>query len=167
MAEGLGIRDWRLPGIATVMARKGCTADAIGAAVGAEFPAGPAVTCDGTVSVLGTGPGSWLVLGEDQDHEFTERYAEKLAGLASVSDQSSGYAVIELSGPVARRVLQRGAPIDLHPDSFASGSVATTVIAHIGVTIWRNDAPDTFTVAVFRSLYESFRHWLEEVAEHA
>ena len=88
----------------------------------------------------------------------------RLSGLASLSDQSSAYAVFRLSGLGARTLLQRGVSIDLDPAAFSPGSAATSVISHIGVIFWQLDNAPTYEVAVFRSLARSFRHWLDSVA---
>ena len=47
--------------------------------------------------------------------------AERLKGLASISDQSGGRTVIRISGPRARDVLAKGLPIDLDPRGFPLG----------------------------------------------
>src|SRR5258708_26399250 len=86
--------------------------------------------------------------------------ADKLGGLSSCSDQSGSYVLLRVGGEDARRVLQRGAFIDLHPSVFRRGSGATTVIAHIGVIFWQLDDAPIFEVATFRSYAFSFRKWL-------
>ena len=149
-------------GIATVMARKGVSAERIGEALGLELSGRPKAVSKGSVVALGTGPGTWLVMDEAAGWDFADRLQERLTGLASVSDQSSSYAILRLSGPGTRTILQRGASIDFHPDAFHTGCAATTVIAHIGVIIWQVDELPTFDVAVFRSLSGSFQHWLKE-----
>lgn len=151
-------------GIASVMARKGVDAGAIGAVLGATLPERPAAVFAGGRAIVGTGPGTWLVLEEGAGGDFAEGLAYALAGLAAVSDQSSGYLVQRLSGAGARTLLQRGAAIDFHPDAFRPGSAATTVIAHIGVILWQVDDAPTYEVATFRSFAASFRHWLDETA---
>ncbi|GAA0313228.1 hypothetical protein GCM10009087_24280 [Sphingomonas oligophenolica] len=149
-------------GIASVMARKGIAAAEICAALGARMPDRPLATFIGGRTVVGTGPGTWLVTEEDAAPDFAETLQQVLAGLASVSDQSGGYAVQRLSGPAARTVLQRGAAIDFHPTAFSTGSAATTVIAHIGIIMWQVDEQPTYDVAMFRSYSQSFRHWLNQ-----
>jgi methylglutamate dehydrogenase subunit D len=52
----------------------------------------------------------------------------------------------------------------LHPTVFRPDSVATTVIAHIGVIFWQLDDAPTFEVATFRSYAFSFRRWLDATA---
>ena len=158
MAERITIVPRDGLGIASVMARRGIDPSTIGA----DLPRGPGASFSGPRTVLGTGPGSWLFLEENAAPQFAETLAASLAGLASVSDQSSAYVVQRLSGPGARTLLQRGIALDLHPDVFRTGSAATTVIAHIGVLLWQVDDGPSFDIATFRSFAGSFRHWLEQ-----
>jgi heterotetrameric sarcosine oxidase gamma subunit len=147
-------------GMATVMARKGVTGAAIGAALGVTPPTGPGTESTNDLTMIGTGPESWLVVKTNATPDFANELSEMLADLASVSDQSGSYAVTQLSGPHARKLLQRGAAIDFHPDCFRAGSAATTLIAHIGVIIWQVDDRPTYHVATFRSYAASLQHWL-------
>ena len=164
MAEQLSCQEVTGRRVATVMARKSADAQEIGKALGLELGDGPRTFSNGTMLAIGTGPGAWLVMDEAGGDDFADRLQDRLYGLASVSDQSSSYAILRLSGPGARTILQRGASVDFHPDAFSAGSVATTVIAHIGAIIWKVDDLPTFDVAVFRSLSGSFRHWLKQAA---
>jgi sarcosine oxidase subunit gamma len=165
VAEGLTIETREGLALATVMARKGVSARAIGEALGAPAPEGPQVGPGAELALVGTGPGTWLALGETDAADFEARLRRSLGPLASVSDQSSGYVVYRLAGPAARTLLQRGAPIDLHPAAFPAASAAVTMIAHVGVILWRPDEAPTFAVAVFRSFAGSFQHWLETAAQ--
>jgi sarcosine oxidase subunit gamma len=133
---------------------------AIGDAFGLAIEARPRVFAGAGISLIGTGPDSWLAFADPAPADFAQTLAERLAGLASVSDQSSGYCVFSLSGATARTVLQRGAAIDFHDDAFGPGSVATTMIAHIGVIIWRPGEAPAYDIALFGSFMSSFRHWL-------
>ncbi len=152
-------------GLATVMARKGVEPAAIGAALRVDLRDGPTCsTCDGIV-LLGTGPGSWLAHSDAAPAEWAAGLRDRLGPLASVSDQSGGYAIFRLSGRDARTVLQRGASIDFHPAAFGPGAVATTVIAHIGVVIRQVDDAPTYDILLFRSFAGSFRHWLDTTIE--
>ncbi len=149
-------------GVAAVMARKGVAASAIGAALGLEMPSGPRATFADQRTVVGTGPGTWLIIADDAEPDFAEDLADRLAGLASVSDQSSGYTIRRFSGPGARTLLQRGAAIDFDPAVFSKGSAATTVISHIGVILWQADDMPAYDCAVFRSFDSSFQHWIDQ-----
>lgn len=147
--------------IAAVMARKNIGADAIGAALNMTLADGPVLSYGPDILLVGTGPGCWLAIA-DAAPDFAASLTARLAGLASITDQSSGYSITRIAGEGARRLLQRGAAIDLHPAAFAAGSVATTVIAHIGVIFWQIDDAPTYDIATFRSFAGSFSHWLDQ-----
>ena len=150
--------------MASVMARKGVPDEAIADALGHGMPDSPRAQFAGPTTVLGTGPGAWLVIDERANAGLAEILQARLAGLASVCDQSSGYVVHRVSGPGARTLVRRGAAIDVHPSCFGPGSAATTVMAHIGVILWQVDEGPTYDFATFRSFAGSFRHWLDQTA---
>ena len=153
--------------IATVIQRRGKSRE-LSAAVTANFtvdmPAGAEWTANNGVAWLGTGPGKWLAISEARDAEFVEKLETKLAGFASVIEQSDGLGVLRLSGPALFKTLEKGVQVDLAPDAFPTGSVAVTSVAHIGVTLWKVDDRPMIDVAVARSLCNSFLHWLEASA---
>lgn len=160
MAERVTVTERTGLGIVSVMQRRGASAAALSAAIGCALPEGPLRAAEGPLSIIGIGPGSWLVMTEDAASDWAEMLQTRLAGLASVSDQSSGYLVQRIAGPGAADLLQRGVAIDLHPAAFPPRSVATSVIAHIGVILWRLDDA-VFDVAIFRSYADSFRRWVD------
>lgn len=177
-APGLSVRERAGLGLATVLVRKGRLPELQQAAQslwGMALRDEPAVSGDGRVAFVGISPGGWLAVSPGGGWRFARELAQRLQGLASVSDQSSGYGVLRLSGPAVRDVLAKGAPLDLHPREFPPGRSAVTDIAHVGGVLWRVDGTalaepgdmpgGSFDVAVFRSLAGSFFHWLEESAE--
>lgn len=161
MPDAIDIEERTGFGLATVMARKGVAADDVARALDLPPVDGPRWSGDARLALIGTGPGTWLALSTGAPETHAARLAEALGPLASIADQSGGYAILRLSGPGARTVLQRGAPIDLHPQAFAPGSAAVTVIAHIGAILRQLDEAPTYEVAVFRSYAASFRRWLD------
>lgn len=167
MADGITLAERSGLGLATIMARRNVTAAAIGQALAAPAPDGPSRGDGAEIALLGTGPGIWLALCENAGDYWEDRLTAKLSGIASVSDQSGGYVVFRIGGPHARRLLQQGVALDLDPAAFPPDRVAVTVIAHIGVILWRCAAGDAFDVAVFRSFASSFRQWAEATAAHA
>jgi methylglutamate dehydrogenase subunit D len=150
-------------GIATVMARKGVTPAMVGSTLGLDAPRGPR-SASGAVTLLGTGPGTWMAVTDHAAPDWADELALKLKGVASVSDQSGGYVIFGISGPEARSTLQKGVFIDLDESAFGPGSVATTVVAHIGIILWQADSAPSFEVALFRSFSHSFREWLDAAA---
>jgi methylglutamate dehydrogenase subunit D len=131
--------------IATVIARKG-KAKAL-----AE-----ALTSMRGITVHWAGPDQYFVYG-------AAPLTKKLAGLASIADQSHGRVVIRISGPMARTVLAKGTPVDLDGSVFKIGDCALTQMAHVGVHI-AHVAKDTFDLSVFRGFSESFWEWLTSQA---
>jgi heterotetrameric sarcosine oxidase gamma subunit len=160
VAEALRITERSTLALASVMARKGVDAAALTERLGLAPPEGPQAARDDETTLIGVGPGAWLAIDERGRAGWAAGLGERLAGIASVTDQSSGYVIFRLSGEGAGALLQKGAFIDLDPVAFACGVAATTVIAHIGVIIWKVDDAPTFDVALFRSFAGSFRDWI-------
>jgi sarcosine oxidase subunit gamma len=164
VADPLQITETTGFGLVAVMASKGIGATAIGQCLGLAAPATPHWAGDATLALIGTGPGTWLARCEAPGPDWPDALATRLAGLASATDVSSSYRVFRIAGSDATRLLQRGAFLDFALPAFGPGSVAVTVIAHIGVIIRQIDASPTYELAVFRSLGESFQHWLTTTA---
>ena len=157
-------------GLATLQARKGQEAalrEAIRQYCGVMLPDRPAVASADTIAFAGLGPQHWLGMADGSSHRLATALKAAIGPLASIVDQSGGYVVFRVGGPAIRDVLAKGFPIDLHERAFPPGAAATTVAAHIGAIIWRNEDQDgcaSFDIAVFRSLSRSFWHWFSEAA---
>lgn len=54
-------------------------------------------------------------------------------------DLSHSRTHLRVAGPQAQACLNRLVSVDLRKRSFPSGSVAVTVMHHVGVTVWRSD----------------------------
>jgi len=150
-------------GLATLEARKGQAAalDAsVEAAYGTKLPTGPMAAKGNGVRFIGVAPGQWFAVSDTLSNEaLADDLAEKLEGLASVADHSSGRAVVRVEGPDAISALAKGLAIDLDPRVFSDGAAATTNVGHMGVLVWRDG--DAYDLAVFRSVAGSFCHWLK------
>jgi methylglutamate dehydrogenase subunit D len=151
-------------GLATVIARKGHSI-ALREALrshGIELAEGLRRSAGGDLAFIGTGPGTWLATHELGGDALKAALAP-LAAMTAMADQSSAYVVLRVSGPEVREALAKLVPIDLHPRAFRVGDAASTVAAHIGVTVWRleDDAGSAvFEIALYRSFAASFRHAL-------
>lgn len=113
------------------------------------------------VTYLWSGPASWLALADRDDPDFSPNLADRLAGVAAVTDQSDGRAILSVRGPASRDALAKLVPIDLHPGVFAEDATALTLAGHINVQIWRN-GEDAFELACFRSFAEALYQSLRE-----
>jgi heterotetrameric sarcosine oxidase gamma subunit len=153
-------------GLATVIARKGravALAVRVKERLGVDLPAAPQRETSNALSLMGTGPGTWLATHEQGMSGLLSALRENIGDLAAISDQSDGYAVLRLTGPEVPEALAKLVFIDLHPGAFGVGHVACNVAAHTGITLWRlEDGPDgaIFELAVYRSFAASFRHAL-------
>jgi methylglutamate dehydrogenase subunit D len=153
-------------GIATMQARQGQDAslrERIRQHFLVELPDRPAIVRAGGVSFAGIGPQHWLALNDDGGHLFSGSLRALVTPLASVSDQSGGYVVFRVGGRGIRETLAKGFPIDLDPRAFKPGDAATTIVSHIGATMWRceddTNGSACFEIALFRSLSQSFWEW--------
>lgn len=69
---------------------------------------------------------------------------------ANVSDAR---AVFEVSGPHAREVMAKLAPVDFAPAAFTQGMFRRSRLAQVPAAFWMNEQ-DAFTVVCFRSVAE-------------
>ncbi len=116
------------------------------------------------VDVQWAGADQFYVQGEGlEDGALYSDLKKRLAGIASVSDQSHGRVVIRVAGSKARGLLDKGTPVDLHASEFPVGKSALTQMAHVSVHLTRTGA-DEFTLSVFRGFSESFWEWLTSQA---
>jgi sarcosine oxidase subunit gamma len=165
--RGVVVADRDGMGLATVLVRKGQLAllrQRVRERFGIELPHGPQRSARGAVAFAATGPAAWLATCEEHGNSFALSLKEAVGNAASVSDQSSGYAVLRLTGPRLRDALAKMMPLDLHERAFQTGAVASTIALHVGATLWRladgADGSPVFEIAVFRSLAASFWHSL-------
>ena len=80
--------------------------------------------------------------------KITKALGKSHALAANVSDAR---AVFEVSGPHARDVLAKLAPVDLAPDVFTHGMFRRTRMAQVPAAFWLREA-DTFQIICFRSV---------------
>jgi methylglutamate dehydrogenase subunit D len=154
--------------IAILMPRRGKEQDlknAVAAGYCIDLPDGPRVARKAAVSFAGIGVQQWMAAAEPPvSTDFVLRLCDRVAGLASVANQSDSRVVLRLHGDRVRDVLAKGVPVDLHPRSFKTGDIASTVIAYIGVQIEQLDDQPTFQLTAFRGLAGSLWSWLTKSA---
>jgi len=151
--------------IATVIARGDprVLSARVRSAYGVELPSRPRLAAGGRITLMGTGPRTWLAIRE-RAGPLSEELRSELGEAAAVADQSDAYAVMRLSGAKVRATFEKGLGVDLHPRVFRAGDGAVTPCAHLGVVLWQIDELPTYEVAVARSLAAAFWHWLSESA---
>ncbi|WP_416914181.1 sarcosine oxidase subunit gamma [Seohaeicola sp.] len=111
------------------------------------------------------------ILSSAQDQWFLEQEGEiaddmcaplerALSGIASVTEQTGGWARFEINGPNPTKVLSRLCPLDA--TQMAADQVARTNIHHIGCLVWR--VGSGFAVMGPRSTAGSLWHALKDAA---
>jgi heterotetrameric sarcosine oxidase gamma subunit len=157
-------------GIASVIARKGkgeALARRVSERFGIELFDGPRRSSTDNLAFVGIGPGAWIAIHERGRDALMPALHDAIGDLAALVDQSDGYAVLKLSGLFVRETLAKLLPVDLHPSAFAVGCTASTVAAHMSVTLWHaEDGTDgvAFEIAIYRSFALSFWHALSQSA---
>lgn len=181
MAEGrrsplAGLLPWSLPDGAVVLSEL-AFAEQVGVRVRAPAPAYVAgvplamqpnrVASMRAVRTLWLGPDEWLVTAPaSAAPDLFGRLSRALAGRhASVTDLSASRAVIELAGPRARTLLEKGCGLDLHPRAFGPGQCAQTVFAKLPVIIDQLTPAPAYRLFVRRSAARWLADWLIDAAE--
>ncbi len=137
--------------------------DAVSQALGLALPtqALPTQACTtvtgDALRLVWVGPDDWFVIGAKGEAATIEaRLRQALAGQHfAVTDVSSGYTVLHLSGHPVREVLAQGCPLDLHPRTFRPGSAAGSVFFKASVWLWEIDAAPVYEVLV-RNSFRSY-----------
>ena len=125
--------------------------------------AGPGKSVTGSDgSMLRVEPLKWWLLGA----ATPELEAEQGATL----DLSHSRTRVRVLGGDATTLLNRLLPLDLREQKFPSGTVASSAIHHVGVTLWRSELsyelfiPRGFALSVWEVLFESALQFGVEVA---
>jgi sarcosine oxidase subunit gamma len=143
---GIVLTEVRFP---TVLNVRGNASDAafcggMEAALGVVPPAAPnSVAVREELAVLWLAPDEWLLIATGGAEGVEGALEDKLSGVfATVVDLSDNYVCIRIEGANARRVLQKGWTLDLHPRAFGIGQCAQSMLAHAPVILRQiSDAP--------------------------
>ncbi|MFD2207025.1 sarcosine oxidase subunit gamma [Kiloniella antarctica] len=112
---------------------------------------------------MGMAQDQFLVLFDHCDDKPLEVVSKHLNDSAYLTDQSDSYVMLRVSGLNSRLVLERICPIDLAPTAFPEGSVARTIMEHLGAVIV-HEKKDTFLLMSARSSAKSFLEAVETSA---
>jgi sarcosine oxidase subunit gamma len=126
--------------------------------LGVPVPGPNRVTTVGERAILWLGPDEYLVVAPDGDA------VSDVTG-ESVVDVSANRTTIELSGPHARDVLEKGMSIDLHPRSFGPGHCAQTLLARAQVIVRQVGDEPTYHVLVRGSFAPYLADWLADASK--
>ena len=136
---------------------------ALGARRGINFPEFGRIARARAEHYRLTRPERWLVLtAPGPPGAALSLWREAGAGCAAAVDLSSAFASLYLAGPAVREVLARGCRLDLQDEAFASGSVASTHMAQVAVTLAA--LPAGWLLLTPATTARHFREWLSAAA---
>ncbi len=148
------VRVGHITSLAPRMGQRKAASSALKKAHNMTFPAPGRATGKAGCRAIWSGQGQAFLLGPAPDKSLTDTCA--------LTDQSDGWAVMELGGPTAREVLARLSPLDLRPSVFKRGATALSLLGHMNAQVTRTGA-DTYQLMVFRSMAATAVHELGEV----
>ncbi|WP_326777808.1 sarcosine oxidase subunit gamma [Streptomyces sp. NBC_01445] len=162
-ARGVRLTEW--PFLSMVNVRVDPTSAAatrIERTLGAPLPREHGeTTSSGAHTAFWLGPDEWLVLSQTEEGVAAAELREALAAdPGSVVDVSANRTTLELSGPAARQVLEKGCPLDLHPRAFGPGRAVSTTVGPIAVLLWQVDDGPTYRLLPRSSFADYLARWL-------
>jgi len=137
-------------------------ADRIEKALGAPLPRQCGhTTASGPHMVAWLGPDEWLVLSQTDAITVAGELRTALAAApGSAVDVSANRTTLELTGPAARQVLEKGCPLDLHPRAFGPGQAVSTTVGPVPVLLWQVDDAPTYRLLPRSSFADYLARWL-------
>jgi heterotetrameric sarcosine oxidase gamma subunit len=106
--------------------------------------------------MIWTGRGQYMLVGN-------KPAGRALTRSSALTDQTDGWAVMQLTGDNAAKVLARLCPLDLRPDSFKNGHTARTEFAHMMAVVSR--IPKGFEIMVMRSFAQTAVNSLQQAMD--
>lgn len=143
------------------------SAKALEEALGLTLPAHVgAVSSANGVFVLWMSPDEFLLVTDPENGAVVDT-ADRVAVLAaalgdlpgSVIDLSANRVVLELSGPSATDLLEKGFAIDLHPTAFPAGSAIQSMFGKVAAFVWKREE-NKYYVLVRSSFAEHTINWI-------
>ncbi|MEE9301860.1 MAG: sarcosine oxidase subunit gamma family protein, partial [Alphaproteobacteria bacterium] len=114
----------------------------------------------GGLLALWLGPDEWLLVGPEAS-DLEARLRSALSGQhVAITDVSANRTVLELGGPKAREVLNKGCPLDLDPRVFGPGQCAQSILARAQLLLHQRDIEPTYHLYVRGSFAFYAASWL-------
>ncbi len=151
-----------LVSIATPMGGEDALNAVVKSAYGGSLPApgNSVLNEENSVRLLGLQRDQVFALFPHEGDYALRKIADALGEAGYYTDQSDGWAMIRLSGPLALAALERICPLDLDSRSFPEGAVARTAMEHVNTVILR-EGTECFLLMAARSYAESLHHAVE------
>ena len=141
--------------------------EAVKGVIGTDLPVEPnTIAASADVTAFWLGPTEWLLrTSPGGERDLIARLEQALEGQhIATNDVTGNFTTVELTGPHVRDVLEKGCTLDLHPEAFAPGQCAQTLLAHAGILLRPLDDASGFELVVRRSFADYVFVWLEDAA---
>ncbi len=142
-------------------------AAAVAGVIDCELPVAANRTATGSgLTVFWLGPDEWLIVGPPgREQGLVGDLRKALGGQhAAVVDVTEARTVLIVSGPDARKTLQKGTPLDLHPRVFKTGHCAQTALTKANVMLHQTADDPRYEIYVNNSFADYLWNWLERAA---
>lgn len=118
------------------------------------------------IRMVWVGPNDWFVVGAaGQQSAIEGKLRTALSGQhCAITDVSSGYFLVTLSGVQVREVLAQACPMDFHPAVFKPGKAVGTNFFKIGIYVWQRDETPRYEMLVRRSFIDHFWQLIDHCA---
>ena len=118
------------------------------------------------IRMVWVGPNDWFVIGAaGQQSDIENKLRTALTGQhCAITDVSSGYFLVTLSGVQVREVLAQACPMDFHPAVFKPGKAVGTNFFKIGIYVWQRDETPSYEMLVRRSFIDHFWQLIDHCA---
>ncbi|MFB7927836.1 sarcosine oxidase subunit gamma [Streptomyces sp. NPDC056039] len=138
------------------------TAGRIEKTLGTRLPGGCGhTTATGPHTAVWLGPDEWLVISRIDGAALSAELREALgADPGSIVDVSANRTTLELRGPSARQVLEKGCPLDLHPRAFGPGRAVSTTVGPVAVLLRQLDDAPAYQLLPRSSFADHLARWL-------
>lgn len=111
------------------------------------------------LDILWSGPRQWTLIQWQLGDTTADFLIQLNEDQAQTTPLDSGRIVFSIQGESVSERLSNLVAVDLHPNEFKPGALATTVAAHMPVTTWRQQSGAWYLMGM-RSYAESLREVL-------
>lgn len=140
---------------------------AVEAAAGCALPGQRGITLDGDRALAWMSPDELLLMVPLGDVPAAlATLSERLAGSHYMAtDVSDARARFRVSGPGARAVIAKGAPVDMSTVAFPAGQIRRSRLGQVAAAFWvATEAGDAIDLVCFRSVADYVEDWLNTAA---
>lgn len=152
--------DLAIVSVAVPLGGQAALVAALKRAYGLAMPEPTRSTAAKDIRAIRTSPDQLMLIFPHLAPDANASVQAALKGAAYTTDQTDGWAVLELEGAAVLPALERLCPLDLAATAFPDGAFARTVMEHMGAMILRL-AADRFLLLCASSSAGSFLHAVE------